>query len=443
MAFDHRAAGTPEAVWRDAPQWARLPHTGVPGHVERLVVLSAHPDDETLGAGGLIALAAAAGLEVDVVVATDGSASHPGSPTHTPGDLATLRAREVADALAVLAPEGRLHLLGLRDGALTDDDVALTNSLVEVVGSGGVRCLLVCPWVGDRHPDHEAAARASARAGWRTDAQVWQVPLWAWSWGDPDTLPWDSAHLVALPPVVRRAKTRALAQHRSQTEPLSGRPGDEALLNPEFLDHFDRDVEFFIALGPDRGSPFDALHTALEDPWRVASSWYEARKRAVSLACLPHARYPQALDVGSSIGVLSADLATRCDHLLTVDESSVAVDRARATLAGHDGVQVRRLDLPEQWPDGSFDLVVVSETGYFLSPGRLATLTDRISGSLAPGGVVLACHWRHEIRGWPMDGPEVHHRLQTRLGLRRVVQHEDQDFVLDVWVRDLAGQSPS
>ena len=113
----------------------------------------------------------------------------------------------------------------------------------------------------------------------------------------------------------------------------------------------------------------------------------------------------------------------------------MAVHEARKRLAGVAGVTVRELDLPSQYPDGPFDLVVVSEVGYFLSPAELDRLVARIAESLDPDGVVLLCHWRHPVAGWVLDGPEVHRRLREAWG--RPVVHLERDFVLEVWQGDL------
>ncbi|MGI8949431.1 MAG: bifunctional PIG-L family deacetylase/class I SAM-dependent methyltransferase [Ornithinimicrobium sp.] len=432
-AFDHREDGTPEKMWRALPEWSRLPVLGLPAHIRRLVVVSAHPDDETLAAAGLLCLAAAAGLDIDLVVATDGAASHPLSSTHRPQDLARIRAREVREALEMLAPEAGLHLLERPDGNLGSHVDPVVERVVELIGTDGEHTLLVSTWEGDRHPDHVAAARVASASAWRTDATLWQAPIWAWSWGGPLDLPWDSAVLVELPVAVHRAKLAAIAHHLSQVSDLSDRPGDEALLGPAFLEHFSREVEFYVRCDPQEVTPFDGLYAVDDDPWQVRSSWYEERKRALTVAALPDRTYPRAIEVGCSLGALSAELAPRCDALLAVDESAVVVSRAREALAEHPHVDVARLQLPEQWPPGWFDLVVISETGYFLSPARLTRLADRVRAGLSDHGVVLACHWRHDVRGWPLTGPAVHERLEEVLGLHRLVQHHEPDFDIVVW----------
>ena len=128
VRFGHDAPGTDEQLWQ---QWGGLDDLEplvdlVPQY---MVVLAAHPDDETLGAGGLIAHCAANGTQVDVVVATAGEASHPRSPTKTPSQLAELRAHEVRAAVHTLAPNVRLHLMGLPDGRLADHQARVVQKL--------------------------------------------------------------------------------------------------------------------------------------------------------------------------------------------------------------------------------------------------------------------------------------------------------------------------
>jgi LmbE family N-acetylglucosaminyl deacetylase len=78
------------------------------------VVLSPHPDDETLGAGGLIAGARSRGEVVDIIVVTDGSGSHPRSEQYPRQRLVDLRYAEVHKAgLALGLQPDRIKFLGL------------------------------------------------------------------------------------------------------------------------------------------------------------------------------------------------------------------------------------------------------------------------------------------------------------------------------------------
>lgn len=432
--FRHDDDGTAEEVWRAAIARHRAtPELAVDDGTDALLVVAAHPDDETLGAGGLIARAHARGLRVHVVVATDGEASHPRSPTTSATSLGRRRRAEAEAALRVLAPGAECTFLGLPDRQLAAAQDDLTAHLVGVIGHDGHRVLLAAPWRGDGHGDHDAAGRAAAAAALRTDCRLVEYPIWLWHWGTDDDLPWERVRLLRLDPATRRAKSRAVAQHRSQVAPLSDAPGDEAVLGPALLAHFDRDVEVVLADGPLVDDALDRLHAAQVDPWGVDDRWYERRKRALTCAALRRARYARGLEVGCSVGALASDLADRCDDLLAVDASPAAVARATQRLAGRAHVTVERLAVPEEWPEGTFDLVVLSEVGYFLSPDRLDRLLERIEGSLARDAEVVFCHWRPHPVGLVLDGDAVHERARARPRWVTRSAYVEERFVLETF----------
>lgn len=435
--FHHTDTSTPEEAWTAHLHTGSRPELHL-GGITHLVVVGAHPDDETLMAGGLITVAHRAGITVDVVVATDGEASHPHSPTHTRDDLVSLRREEVVTAVHRLAPSASIHCLGLRDGHLALDHAALVTCLVDLISTGGGSTLLVSTWRGDGHCDHEAAALAAASAAWRTDARFLEAPIWLWHWGSPaETLPPGPA--LSLTADVADAKAAAMDEHHSQVAPLSDQPGDEAILSPAMLSHFRRDVEVFFDGVAGEENPFEALHSQQQDPWKVHSSFYEARKRALTMASLPAPHYERALEVGCSVGALAADLATRASHLLAVDESAAALRQAAVALGHLPGVEVAHLQVPEDLHVIDADLVVISEIGYFLSPGRMRQLARVVQESRCR--TVLACHWRHTIEGWPLDATGVHRILEEALGVSPAISVQDPDFLLDVFLLDDRGRT--
>ncbi|MGN6634119.1 MAG: PIG-L family deacetylase [Oryzihumus sp.] len=438
MTFSHDDPGTDERAWR---AWGRLdlvPQLDWDG-VGHVVVVAAHPDDESLGCGGLIAEAARRGLAVDVVVATLGEASHPGSPTVTPKRLAQWRAGEVVVAVRQLAPQARVHLLRLPDGQLSDHVATVRDAVVSHATPG---CWVLAPWVGDGHPDHSAAAAGASEAASAVGATSLEYPVWAWHWATPadPRVPWGQLVRLPLDAAVRDRKRKALAAHRSQTQPLSDLPGDEALLAPGFIAHFDRPHELFVASsppGPRLGPAFfdDFYRDNGPDPWGYTDRWYEERKRALTLACLPRRTFSRAVEVGCSVGVLTTELAPRCDALLAVDLAKAAVEEARRRTAGMPGVEVRRMQAATGWPEGTFDLIVLSEVGYYLDGAGVVQLLDWWLSSLTEDGVLLLCHWRHPVSEYPLRGDEVHRRALTRADLAPLVRHEEEDFLLDVLVR--------
>ena len=182
-------------------------------------VLAPHPDDESLGCGGLIAQAAAAGIPAHVVVLTDGTGSHPNSRCFPASALAALRADEVRAAVGALGlSAGRLRFLHARDtqaphaGPVFE---ALSETLAALLRATGSRTLL-STWRHDPHGDHVAAHLIGARATRRVGARLVSYPVWGWTL--PDDAEVDAPRAVRLDVSGQiAAKRRAIAAHRSQT----------------------------------------------------------------------------------------------------------------------------------------------------------------------------------------------------------------------------------
>ncbi|TCK64054.1 PIG-L family deacetylase [Curtobacterium sp. PhB136] len=441
VSFDHREPGTPAATWTPFLD-AVTPRPVDLADVAAVVVVAPHPDDETLGAGGLIATAADAGVPVHVVLVTLGEGSHPDSPTTTADELAAVRAGEFRDALVALHPDVTAGSLGVPDVGLREQPETLRDALVArldaTAEASGGRTLLVAPWQGDGHRDHRVAGEvAEAVASGRPEVDLVSYPIWAWHWDRPDApaAPWDTAHALALSDDVLDRKRAALAAYRSQVLPLSPAPGDEAIVDERHAAHHLRDVEWFFgtavrtpASSRSRES-FDAHYARKPEGWDFDGSWYERRKRAVTLAALPRERYRSALEIGCATGVLTAALTERADDVLGTDIAAAPLDRARtrAPLA-----RFLQAALPDDWPEGTWDLVVLSEVGYYLSDADLDRTVDRVLGSLADDGVLVACHWRHPDDEAVSSGDAVDARLAERWPRPALVRHVEEDFVLSV-----------
>ncbi|ADG73425.1 LmbE family protein [Cellulomonas flavigena DSM 20109] len=452
VTFDGRAPGTPPHVWDEPldalPTWP-LPREG------RTVVVAAHPDDETLTAGGLLAELAAAGRPADVVVVSDGSASHPGSPTLDPTALARRRVEEVRAAVDLLSPASDVTLLGHVDGGLREARDQVTADLRAALTTGAPVRTLVTTWRGDGHRDHRVLAEVCAELADELGCTLVEAPLWLWHWATPDdpAVPWDELRALPLSDHAVVLKHRAVAAHTTQVQPLSDDPADAPVLHPQFVRGLVRDVEAFVVhepvahVGTDLAtlpaSYFDATYGRHDDPWGFTHRPYERRKRALTLASLPDERYGRVLEVGCSIGVLTAELAPRCDALTATDVADAALQRARERLAGHPHVEVVHGALggagDDALPGGPFDMVVLSEVGYYLSWADLTQALPDLLTRVAPGGTVLACHWRHPVEDYPLPGDAVHRALARAArdaGLARLVEHREDDLLLDVWSRD-------
>jgi SAM-dependent methyltransferase len=180
---------------------------------------------------------------------------------------------------------------------------------------------------------------------------------------------------------------------------------------------------------------FRERYGASPDPYGLADRWYEARKYAVTVALLPRERYGAAFEPGCSIGVLTAQLAARCDSLLACDAIPAAVASARSRTVALPSVRVEQRVVPREWPMGSFDLIVFSEILYYFDDADLDQVLRLGLLALRPGGHLIAVHWRHPAPDHPRTGDEVHEILAGRPRLARLARYRDPDFTAEVYTR--------
>lgn len=184
-------------------------------------------------------------------------------------------------------------------------------------------------------------------------------------------------------------------------------------------------------------SYFDHLYTASVDPWEFETSEYEANKYAATLAALPKSRYHSAFEIGCSIGVLTSRLAERCDSLLSVDASQVALNRAIERCQHLPQVELKLMQVPLSYPAKMFDLTLVSEVGYYLSWDDLRKTQKLILEHLESGGHLLLVHWTLYAEDYPLWGDEVHDSFMelTNSHLRHLRGQREEQYRLDLFER--------
>jgi LmbE family N-acetylglucosaminyl deacetylase len=429
---DQDAAGrpiTPPAAWAAAIRAHRPPPFETTA-LGRLVVVAAHPDDKTIGAGVLLQAVHAAGTPITLVVATDGEAAYPSLDEPARRELARARRVELADALRVQGlSEAPVHWLGLPDSGLAERLPELTELLRPLLADADT---YLAPWTGDPHPDHRAAGAAAAVAAPVT-SRGWSYPIWTWAWTQPDDpgIPWERARAVTADAEARTTRRRAVDRFASQVGP--GPDGSAPVLAAGLLDHVDRDTDL-VFREPRRASApvsrFTELYADGNDPWDTGS-WYERRKRAVLLAALPRESYDTAFEPGCGAGELSVELAPRCALVLASDPVGAAVARARARTRDLP-VRVEEAALPSAVPSAPVDLAIFSEVLYYLDDDTVLDTVDRTLALLRPGADVVLVHWR----GWPAEAPRdaeaTHRMVRARGGFDTLVEHVDQEFLLHV-----------
>jgi LmbE family N-acetylglucosaminyl deacetylase len=221
--------GTPVGEWTG---WGRHFAPLNLEHCPALVLVGAHPDDETLGLGATAALLSGRGITVQVVAVTDGEAAYPRRDDRRRRRLAAQRRDELIAAAACLRLP-RPIFLGIPDGEVTGNEERLEIELEAVLAEAAPGAWIAATWRADGHPDHEATGRAAAAAARDTPAVLIEYPIWMWHWAIPDdpAVPWDRAFRVPLTTTDLSTKAKAMRCFASQLEAADGDP----LLTPEVV----------------------------------------------------------------------------------------------------------------------------------------------------------------------------------------------------------------
>lgn len=168
------------------------------------------------------------------------------------------------------------------------------------------------------------------------------------------------------------------------------------------------------------------------DPWQFRSSEYEREKYQATIAALSRSHYVRALEVGCSIGVLTRLLAPRCDGLVAIDASATALAAAQESAPANVTFEVGTL--PQDFPPGPFDLIVLSEVLYYFVEADLQRVAALCLDALAPGGEMIACHWLGETN-YPLTGEAASESFAKAVAVRLPIRVplRDQVYRLERW----------
>ena len=180
---------------------------------------------------------------------------------------------------------------------------------------------------------------------------------------------------------------------------------------------------------------FEEKYRASRDPWSFSSSSYELNRYDEIMQLLGNRSFNHGFEPGCSIGVLTERLAGRCRHLFAMDISPSAVALARERCAAHPGVTIAEGALPNDMPQGNFDLIVFSEIGYYFERNVLAVIRDLLTNRLARQGVLIGVHWLGVSTDHLLSGDEVQDVLGCTNLLRMLTSQRHEGFLLESWER--------
>ena len=181
---------------------------------------------------------------------------------------------------------------------------------------------------------------------------------------------------------------------------------------------------------------FEGLYRANSDPWGFESSDYEARKYASTLAVVAEEPVARALELGCSIGVLTRQLASKCDRLVATELSEIALDQARRRCSGCANIDFVLAERATDGVEGAFDLMLLSEVVYYWDDRDLRAVASAIAEHLQVGGRLILVHWLGET-DYPRSADDAVGSLQDLVGELFDVEAETRtaDYRMDVWRR--------
>ncbi len=392
--------------------------------IASLLVLSPHPDDETLGCGGLIAMLRNANVKVSVVFITDGSASHT-SKTHPSNQLALLREKEARAACDMLnVSTENVYFLRCQDSQLqllSSEDLEKKAKLIsELVGIENYKTIAV-PWRKDPHPDHIVTTQIGniVIKNHNPTLTKLEYPIWLWKNGKESDWPFQNevtAFRLDITPYVAQKKS-AMEQHQSQLgmivlDDANGFVMTEELLKPFYGTHEYFFVEKTQKIDTLSDAYFDTLYEKQSDPWNFRNSDYERAKYQKSIAALGRKDFENGLELGCSVGVQTKLLAELCESLVAADISDIAVQEAKLTCTDYSNIEFRVQDVSKKFPDGIFDLITLCEIGYYFSKPALLNVFKNIDAAMKPNGRLLLVHWTGFVPDYPLTGDEVHQAFE-------------------------------
>jgi SAM-dependent methyltransferase len=176
---------------------------------------------------------------------------------------------------------------------------------------------------------------------------------------------------------------------------------------------------------------FARVYAETSDPWNFADSPYENAKYRATIAALGSARFAAGFEIGCSVGVLTAQLATRCDALLSIDINERALTAARERCAPLDNVRFAQMTFPRERPEGHFDLIVFSEVAYYWSDDDLAAAIE-YAATAGRGGTIELVHFLPKVADYIRDGDAVHRAFLADARLRLVHAERSERYRIDV-----------
>jgi LmbE family N-acetylglucosaminyl deacetylase/protein-L-isoaspartate O-methyltransferase len=409
----------------------------------KVMIVAPHPDDESLGCGGLIAQLRAQNAEVSILFMTNGEASHPNSIVYPPNKLAELRKREANRAAEILGvKEDRLIFLNAGDGRLQnlENEDKVVEQLAVIINNEKPDTLFI-PWRRDHHSDHLATNKLVYKATKEMELLIAEYPVWLWKKGRVEDWPKNGEVLPYKLPVksVKTRKFEAIMAHASQTTRLINDDPEGFILTQELLQPFLREYEYFFFPNKEKPSVdksyFRELFLKDPDPWNFETSSYEKAKYENILKVLPSRKYRNALEIGCANGVFTSLFAPQCEQYLGLELDGKALEKAKERCAELSNCKLLQWDVKNGLPLGKYDIILFCEVGYYFEKKKLQQIFRSIYNALQPEGYLVMTHWTPFVRSYALTGLQVHETFEKEYSTEFQLYHSQRKdlYELKVW----------
>ena len=329
----------------------------------------------------------------------------------------SLKKKEATKACEILGVSNeQISFLNAGDGRLDcikKDEKVIREKILCLIEKYQPDSILI-PWRRDHHSDHVATNKLVKDIVAKKNILIVEYPVWLWKKGLSEDWPDKKEVLPYRLDIdsVKILKKKAVFSHESQTTKLIHDDDDGFILTQELLEPFFSKYEYFFfpsVKKPTVGKEyFDELYSKDLDPWNFETSHYEHQKYIKTLNSISDRKINHALEIGCSNGVFTALLAPYCKNLLALDHNEIAIESARVRCLKFPQCQILQWDITKGLPDNNFDLIFLSEIGYYFEYKVLKKILADIFSSLLPGGILVMVHWTSYVRSYPLTGLEVH-----------------------------------
>ncbi len=181
-------------------------------------------------------------------------------------------------------------------------------------------------------------------------------------------------------------------------------------------------------------SGFDAKFAGDDDPWRTFDDADEALKRRAILHAMGAGPWGRVIELAAGNGSNSAAIAPRALRLDATEatESGTALV-AKAIRPRGRRARAIRLAVPARLPRERYDIAVVAELIYYLSPLAMARTARDVAGVLRSGGTLVLAHHRIDFPDFAQHAAHIQRRFLAATGRRwqvRVVRRTGHWIVL-------------